>query len=235
MDRARRRSRRSCGGDAERRPKSLLTDFIAFLERLPPGPLYGLITALAAVENIFPPVPADVAVSLGAFLAGRGVLNAWLVFALTWTANVGSGAAVYALARRHGELVTRGFLGRHIFTPNTVAHIAEQYRRHGAYGIFLSRLLPVWRGVVMPFAGIARVPAWRALIPMALASALYYGLLVYLVNRLGTDVDVVIRAVGRVNSVLAIVAGGLVAIIVLWIVRRRRRAQPPPPPPPPTL
>ena len=194
-------------------------------------PLYALIAVLAAVENIFPPVPADVAVSLGAFLSGRGVMNAWLVFALTWVANVGSGAAVYALARRHGALVTRGFLGRHIFTPNTVAHIEEQYRRHGAYGIFLSRLLPVWRGMVMPFAGIARVPAWRALIPLALASAVYYGALTYLVSRLGTDLDVVLRVVQRVNTGLAVIAGVLILVIGLWIMRRRRHRPPRPTPP----
>lgn len=184
---------------------------------------------MAAVENIFPPVPADVAIALGAFLSGRGVMNAWLVFALTWTANVGSGAVVYALARRHGRSLFGGRLGRRILTQNTVAHIEEQYRRHGTYGIFISRLLPVWRGVVMPFAGIARVPAWRALLPLALASALYYGALIYLVSRLGTDLEVVIRAVGRVNTILAIVAGVLALIIVLWIIRRRRRRPPPPP------
>jgi LPXTG-motif cell wall-anchored protein len=185
---------------------------------------------LAAVENIFPPVPADVSVALGAFLAGRGSMNAWLVFGLAWIANVGSATGVYALARRHAALVTRGFLGRHIFTPNTVAHIEEQYRRHGALGIFLSRLLPVWRGMVMPFAGIARVPAWRALLPMALASAVYYGALTYLVRRLGTDLDVVLGVVRRVNTWLAVVAGVLIVVIALWIVRRRRRHQPPPPP-----
>ena len=152
-------------------------------------------------------------------------MNAWLVFGLTWAANVGSGAAVYALARRHGHLVTRGFLGRHIFTPNTVAHIEDQYRRHGVYGIFFSRLLPIWRGVVMPFAGIARVSPARALIPLALASALYYGVLIYLVRRLGTDFETVLNAVKHVNTVLAIVAGAFVVIIVVWIVRRR----PPPP------
>jgi membrane protein DedA with SNARE-associated domain len=178
---------------------------------------------LAAVENIFPPVPADVAVALGAFLAGRGVMNAWLVFALAWAANVGSGATVYALARRHGRSLFEGVLGRHIFTPNTVAHIEDQYRRHGTYGIFLSRLLPVWRGVVMPFAGIAGVPAWRALLPMALASAVYYGALTFLVRRLGTNVEVVLRTLGRVNTALGIVAGVLAVIIVVWIVRRRRR------------
>ena len=190
---------------------------------MPPGPLYALIALLAAVENIFPPVPADVAVALGAFLSGRGAMNPWLVFALTWIANVSSGAGVYALARRHGELVTRGFLGRHIFTPNTVAHIEEQYRRHGSYGIFFSRLLPVWRAVVMPFAGIARVPPARALIPMALASAVYYGALTYVIHRLGTDLEAVLWLLRRVNSVLAIVAGALILIIVVWIVRRRRQ------------
>jgi len=153
-------------------------------------------------------------------------MNPWLVFVLTWAANVGSGAAVYAVARRHGALVMQGFLGRHIFTPNTVAHIEEQYRRHGAYGIFISRLLPVWRGVVMPFAGIARVPAWRALIPMALASGVYYGALTYLVSRLGTNLDDVLRVVGHVNTVLAIVAGMLIVVIALWIIRRRRHRPP---------
>lgn len=154
-------------------------------------------------------------------------MNAWLVFALTWAANVGSGAGVYALARRHGALVSRGFLGRYIFTPNTVAHIEAQYRRHGAYGIFFSRLLPVWRGVVMPFAGIARVPVWRALIPLALASAVYYGSLTYLVSRLGTDLDVVLGVVKRVNAGLAVVAGVLILVIALWIIRRRRLPPPP--------
>jgi len=196
---------------------------VEFLEQLPAGPLYVIIAVLAGVENIFPPVPADLGVALGAFLSGRGVMNPWIVFGLTWSTNVASAAGVYALARRHGDVVTRGFLGRHIFTPNAVRHIEEQYRRHGTYGIFLSRLLPLWRAVVMPVAGIAKVPAWKALLPMALASALYYGALTYLVMRLGTDFDAVIGAIKGVNFALAIVAAIAALIIVLWIVRRRRR------------
>lgn len=196
---------------------------LRFLESLPPGPLYGLITALAAVENIFPAVPADTAVALGAFLAGRGVMNAWFVFGLTWTANVGSGVAVYALARRHGTSLFRGLLGRRIFSDGVVAHIEEQYRRHGSMGIFLSRLLPVWRGVVMPFAGIARVPAARAIVPLALASALYYGALTLFVTTLGTNLDRVLRIIGRVNVVLGIIAAALAVSVTVWIVRRLKR------------
>lgn len=150
-------------------------------------------------------------------------MNAWLVFGLTWAANVGSGAAVYALARRHGRAVFSGRLGRKILSPDVLLHIEEQYRRHGVYGIFVSRLLPVWRGVVMPFAGLSGVSPARALIPLALASAAYYGALTWLVVRLGTNLEAVLQTVRRVNTVLAVVAGTLIVVVVVWIVRRRRR------------
>jgi membrane protein DedA with SNARE-associated domain len=200
-----------------------VTDTLHFLESLPPGPLYGLIAALAAIENVLPPVPADTAVALGAFLAGRDIMDPWLVFAITWTANVGSGAVVYALARRHGRGVFQGILGRRLLSDATIARIEEQYRRHGPWGIFLSRLLPVWRGLVMPFAGIARVPAWRALVPLALASGFYYGALIFLIATLGTNLEDVLRLLGRVNAVLAVFAVGLLFAAVLWTLRRLKR------------
>jgi membrane protein DedA with SNARE-associated domain len=197
-----------------------VTDLVALLESLPPGPLYALITALAAVENIFPPVPADTAVALGAFLAGRGVMNPWLVFLLTWSANVGSGAAVYGLARRHGRELFRGVLGQRLFSDAVVARIEEQYRRHGVFAIFVSRLLPVWRGVVMPFAGIARVPAARAIVPLALASGVYYGVLTLFVTTLGTNVEQILRVMHGLNVVLGIVAAAVAVGIALLVVRR---------------
>ena len=200
-----------------------MTDLLHFLESLPPGPLYSLIAALAAVENVFPPVPADTAVALGAFLAGRDVMDPWLVFAVTWSANVGSGAAVYALARRHGRALFQGALGRRLLSEATIAHVEEQYRRHGAWGIFLSRLLPGWRGLVMPFAGIARVPAWRALLPLALASGLYYGALIVLVTTLGTNLEDVLHLLRRVSTVLAALAAALLLAVALWTLRRLKR------------
>jgi membrane protein DedA with SNARE-associated domain len=200
-----------------------VTDLLHFLESLPPGPLYGLIAALAAVENVFPPVPADTAVALGAFLAGRDIMDPWLVFGLTWTANVGSGAIVYALARRHGRALFQGVLGRRLMSDATIARIEEQYARHGSWGIFFSRLLPVWRGLVMPFAGIARVPAWRALVPLAGASAFYYGALTLLITTLGTNLEQVLRVLRRVNTVLAVLAVALLFAAAIWTLRRLKR------------
>lgn len=161
--------------------------------------------------------------ALGAFLAGRGTLNAWAVFGLTWAANVSSAAAVYGLARRYGPGFFRGRVGRKLLSEAVLAKIARAYDRHGSYGIFLSRLLPVWRSVVPPFAGIAGVSAPRAVIPVALASGLYYGLLVFLVSTLGANLDDVLRIVQRVNAGLAVLAAVPLVVIGLWVLRRLKR------------
>jgi membrane protein DedA with SNARE-associated domain len=178
---------------------------------------------LAAVENVFPPVPADTAVALGAFLAGRGSLDPWVVFAVTWFCNVGSASLVYAVGRRYGRAFFAGRIGRRLVTERAMLHIQEAYTRYGTWGILLSRLLPVWRAVVPPFAGVAGVPAARAILPMALASAVWYGALTWLVATLGTNFEVVTRVLARANLVLGIIAVALLLVFARWTYRRLKR------------
>lgn len=184
-----------------------------------------LIAVLAALENIVPPVPADTAVALGAFLAGRGTLNGWVVFLVTWVSNVGAAAFVYALARRYGRAFFKRPIGSKLLSERTLAHIDHAYHRYGIYGIFFSRLLPVWRALVPPFAGIAHLSAARTLIPVALASGLWYGTLTLLVMRLGTNFDVVLAQLGKANRLLGISAL-VVLVTVATVVWWRRRSTP---------
>lgn len=170
-------------------------------------------------------MPADTVVALGAFLAGHGILDPWTVFAVTWAGNVLSAAFVYLLGRHYGRAFFTGRIGSRLLSAATLAHIEAAYERHGSYGIFLSRLLPVWRGVVPPFAGVARVPAWRALVPIALASALWYGGIVVLVVRLAPTLDQAVGALGRVNRALGIAALVLLLVALIWLRRRRRTRQ----------
>lgn len=194
-----------------------------FLESLPAVPLYAIIGSFAALENVFPPAPADVAIALGAFLAGRGTLDPWIVFAVTWVGNVGSASLVYAVGRRYGRAFFSGPIGRRLLSERTLAHIEEAYARHGTWGIFLSRLLPVWRAVVPPFAGVAHVPAGRAILPMAVASGLWYGAIVWLVATLGTNFEIVTRVLARANLVLGVVAVVLILLFVRWSYRRLKQ------------
>jgi len=178
---------------------------------------------LAALENVFPLVPADTTVALGAFLAGRGTLHAGVVFGLTWSANVAGAAVVYGLGRRFGRDFFTRPAGRRLLPAPVLAHIEAQYRRHGAVGIFVSRLLPIWRAVVPPFAGIAGLSAPRALIPLALASGVWYGALTLSVATLGTNLDAVMSLLSHVNRVLGAVALAALIFLGMRIARRLKR------------
>ena len=60
---------------------------LSFLGAQGPILLYALLGTGSALENVFPPIPADTFVLLGAFLAAGGRADAWTVFFVTWLAN----------------------------------------------------------------------------------------------------------------------------------------------------
>ena len=127
--------------------------FLDWVTQLPELAVYIVLMALSALENIFPPVPADVAVVLGGFLAQRGLTSAPVLGVACWLANTTSAAAMYFYARRRGPRFFESGWRRKLMPPEAIAAIQTAYERHGVLGIFLSRFLPGVRAAVTPFAG----------------------------------------------------------------------------------
>ncbi len=188
--------------------------------------MYGFLALIAAVENVAPPVPADAAALLGAFLSHRGVTSSPVVFLIVWLANVAGALGVYLAARRYGRRVFNTGAGRRLLTPEAIGVIEREYLRFGLGGIFLARFLPGIRAVVPPFAGIVNLSPLRAGIPIALASAIWYGGVTYLGAELGANWDRISTILSGVNQPLGWIA---LVVAVLWLgtawlrARRRRR------------
>jgi membrane protein DedA with SNARE-associated domain len=193
------------------------------LASLPLVPTYLVLMALSALENVFPPVPADTAVALGAFLARRGEISVVPLAALCWLSNVASAAGTYAFARRHGRGFFRDGWGRKLMPPEVLAALEEAYARWGIAGIFVSRFLPGVRAAVTPFAGVAGLPPARALVPAALASAIWYAFLAAVGSELAHNWEAVKALVADTNRVLALAALVLGLAAAVWLVRRSRR------------
>jgi len=190
--------------------------------------VYIVLALLAAVENIIPPVPADTAVALGAFLSHRGVTTLPLVFAVTWTANMLGAAGIYFAARRYGRRLFATPAGRRLLAPGAIAAIEREYLRFGVLGIFLGRFLPGIRAVVAPFAGLANLSPLRALIPMGLASAIWYGGVALVGSAIGANwsqIEALLRGLNLTLGAVALVLLVVIGIVVL--VRRRQRGRQP--------
>jgi membrane protein DedA with SNARE-associated domain/uncharacterized tellurite resistance protein B-like protein len=180
---------------------------------------------LAAVENVIPPVPSDAAVALGAFLTNRGLTTPLGVFTVTWIANLAGAAAVYFVARRYGRRLFATRTGRRLLAPRSLAVIEREYLRFGVAGIFVSRFLPGIRAVVPPFAGLVGLSPMRTFVPMAIASAIWYGGITILGTLIGSNWERINRIITGVNRTLGIAALLLVSAGLVWYWLRRRRRQ----------
>ncbi len=182
-----------------------------------------MLALLAAIENVVPPVPSDAAVALGAFLSNRGVTTPLLVFLVTWISNLVGAALVYLSARRYGHRLFATATGRRLLAPRSLAVIEREYLRFGVAGIFISRFLPGIRAVVPPVAGLIRLGAWRTLLPMAAASAIWYGGITLLGSILGAQWERILQSLEGVNRTMAIAAVVLAVAAGIWFWRARRQ------------
>lgn len=193
------------------------------LAALPPLAIYVVLGVGAATENLIPPIPADTFVLLGAFLAAAGRADLPLVFLCTWLPNVISALIVYGLARRFGEPFFRTGAGHWLLRPRQLRAVNRFYRRWGTPAIFFSRFLPAFRAVVPVFAGVSAVPLRRVALPVTVASAVWYGFLVWLGAMAGRNWSAILGYFDRTGRILLGIALVLLGAVAVWWFRTRRR------------
>lgn len=198
---------------------------VAFVLAQDPALVILLLMLLAAFENVFPPVPADVATALGAFWAVRAGVSPVLVGLLCFLGNQASAFAIYFWAREKGEAVRRSRAFRSLLPADMQEMVRGYVERFGSAGIFISRFLPGVRAGVLPFAAINGLSPWKALGPATLATLIWYAILTAIGSALGLAYDEVRETVARVTGLLGTVGVILVAIAgwVFWRAHRRRQ------------
>src|SRR5436190_18538516 len=120
-----------------------------WLSALPTVALYAAMFVAAAVENIFPPIPADTIVAFGSFLAARGQGTIIGAFLTVWVGNLTGAAMMYGAGRRYGAAQIEKRLLKDKGAA-AEAKLRELYERYGIGALFLSRFVPGIRAIVPP-------------------------------------------------------------------------------------
>ena len=199
----------------------MLENFIERLSGVPLGVLYPTLGLLAAVENIFPPLPTDAVVAFGSFLAARGQGNPWVTFLVTWLSNVAGAAGMYWAGRKYGRSVlTRGFAKW--IGPDAEIRLERSYRKYGLPALFVSRFLPAVRAVVPVFAGAAKLPFLPMISIMGLASGIWYAFLTIVAFRAGSDWEALQSTIANYSRAITVLAVVMVAVAAaIWWKKRR--------------
>ncbi len=197
----------------------LFNDLAAWLEALPALWAYVAIFAIAYGENVVPPVPGDLAILYGGYLAGIGKLAFWPVVGLSTLGGVLGFMTLYALGYHAGEAILDARRMRWL-PKASIVKARDWMAVMGWWVVLLNRFLSGIRSVISLTVGMARLDARRTALLAGVSAFAWSALIVYAGYALGDNLDVV---KGWMATYGKVVGGLLFAGLLVWLGRKAWR------------
>ena len=184
-----------------------------------------IVAAFLFLESAGVPAPGETALITAAALAGRGTLSIVAVIIAGCVGTVAGGHAGYWLGAREGRsLVTR--YGRWVFlTPERMHRTEQVFARHGGKTIFLGRFVAFMRSFAGIFAGIVGMPLRTFAIYNAAGGIVWVSTFSAVGFAFGRNLPRLVRYVGRVSLIVAILVAVVVGVIFVWRWFERNRSK----------
>jgi membrane protein DedA with SNARE-associated domain len=191
---------------------------------------YGLITLGMFLENLFPPIPAELIMPLGGYLAHQGQLQIGPVILSGLLGTVLGAWFWYGIGRWINEERLEHLIGRHGrwlgVTPESLRQSRRWFNRHGAAVVFWGRLVPGVRTLISVPAGIELMPQPGFLAWTTAGSSILVVILALAGQALGENYGNVLRWVEPISGlVLRAVLVLALGFGLLVLLRRRFRSR----------
>jgi membrane protein DedA with SNARE-associated domain len=191
------------------------------------GPAAPAILFLASLgEYVFPPLPGDLLVILGAWYAVQGVISWPLAFAAV-TAGAVAGAAVdYGIGRWLARRLDARAARRGLLSAERLARFVTAYQRWGSVLLVANRFMPGFRAFVFVGAGAAGIPLGKVLLLGGLSAALWSALLLFAGSLLVRSLPELVELFRAYSTLAWAVVLGAAVLLALgaWLRRGLRAA-----------
>ncbi len=199
----------------------LLVDLVAWMSDLPQGWIYFLILLVAYGENVLPPIPGDMIVVFGGYLAGLGRLDVTMVVLLSTLGGAAGFMSMYGIGSKLGTAILTP--DRFRWLPKKRMLAARAYLARWGYGLVAAnRFLSGLRSVISLSVGMAHKPIGPTIF-WATVSALVWTILLTVAGfYIGENWEVVgeyLRGYGEVVVILMVVFVG-VQLTRFWLNRQ---------------
>jgi membrane protein DedA with SNARE-associated domain len=173
-----------------------------------------------ALESMCLPIPSEIVLPFGGWLAYDGHMD-WILVSLVGTAGCIAGSALtYWVGMKDGKAFVRRY-GRYVFLNEGHIEATERwFKKCGMPMIFLTRLVPVVRTFISLPAGMARVDFRNFIVLTALGSAIWCFALAYVGYALGPNWRTIEIWFRQANL---LILAFLAILIVWWLVHRKKR------------
>ncbi len=181
---------------------------------------YGGIFLLMALESMCFPIPSEIILTFGGWLAYDGNMD-WVLVALVGSAGciVGSTLAYWAGMKGGRAFVCK--YGKYLLLNEGHLDSTERwFKKYGTMMIFLTRVMPIVRTFISLPAGMARMDFKKFIVLTSIGSIIWCFALTYVGYALGPNWQT-IEDWFRQADILILV--GAAAVLVWWLLGRKKR------------
>ena len=185
------------------------------------------ITFLIAIENIFPPIPSEVILTLGGFMTSYTNMT---IIGVILFATLGSivGALLlyyigYLLNERRIKKIINSKVGRVLcLNENDIDRAISWFKSKGNKTIFFCRFVPVIRSIISIPAGTSKMKLTPFIIFTFFGSLIWNAVLVILGRLLGDKWELIVKYMNRYSIVTIIILICIIIFGVAYILKKRK-------------
>lgn len=207
--------------------EATLNEIVEWIFTLSPLSIYSVFFLIAYLENIIPPVPGDVLVAFGGYLAAEQLVSFSLLLAITTFASVIGFMTMYAIGSHWGYQIENQREKFWLMRFIDVKYFDKGKRwmeRWGQGAILANRFLAGTRSVISITAGIYRTRLWTTVLSSSISSLLWNFVLLmlgWIVHENWYVIGEYLNVYGQIVLVLIILA---VSARFGYIFLKRRKA-----------
>lgn len=155
-------------------------EMVQLINSLPPLSIYLVFFLIAYIENIVPPIPGDVLVAFGGYLAAESIIELVPILLLTTIASVIGFMSMYWIGSHWGSQIEKHkrqfWLLR--FIPLKYINKVQDWMQQWGMGVVLAnRFLAGTRSVISLTAGLSHTRIGLTILCSAISSILWNGIL----------------------------------------------------------
>lgn len=161
--------------------EEIIQQIVDWISIAPPLGVYLILFGIAYLENIIPPMPGDVIVAFGGYLAAEGVISVYPLWLVTVIASVIGFMNMYWFGHRWGSQIEEDKESHFILRfldYKYFARVKKWMARWGQWVIFGNRFLAGTRSVISLTAGMSHLKVSLTMLNSLFSSILWNSLLI---------------------------------------------------------
>lgn len=204
----------------------IVQSIVDWISVVPPVGVYLIFFGIAYIENLIPPMPGDVIVAFGGYLAAEGLIGLFPVWSLTVVASVAGFMTMYWLGHRWGAQIEENrdshFLLRFI-DYKYFARGKKWMSRWGQGVVVANRFLAGTRSVISLTAGMSHLKITPTILSSLVSSVLWNTLLLAMGWVIRDNWQVIGEYLSNYGKVILALIALFIGVKAYFYYRRRKQ------------